>query len=241
MDSIPPPNNLAWSQPPTPSVGETDAKEPLPVKTEAANPYLQYVMARRKALLSVNPKGVLDMKTVNKDWKDVKRSDEISIYQELAKVEKKQLGSSWGLKRKNRKRKMDNTTRKQEKEKKLVTGGQEDRRNDSIVSDTSASSKEIDEEKHTVESLLVKLESLDDEIDIINAENDQVKFEISSASNELAVKKYILESKSDSCDSFQSKYSELLEKHSSCFKKADGDSQSLHVPSISFRGKGPGH
>ena len=239
MDSIPPPNNLDWSPP---SAGETDPKEPLPVKTEAANPYLQYVMARRKALLSVNPKGVLDMKTVNEDWKKVKRSDdEIGIYQELAKMEKEQLGASWGLKRKNRKRKLDNTTRKQEKGKKLVTKGQEDRENDSIVGDASASSKEIDEEKHTVESLLMKLESLDDEIDIINAENDRVKIEISSASNELAVRKYILESKSDSCDSYQSKYSDLLEKHSSCFKKADGDSQSLHVPSISFRGKGPGH
>ena len=178
------------------------------VKTEAANPFLQYLSERKRKFRSLNPKGVVNVKAVIEDWRNL-ADEEKSIYIEKFRIEKENLGDAYrqGRKRKN-------------KEEKEIKVNLKKKNNEIVIEKDDETS--VDAEMHdeqTIEALLNKLEGLDDKIDKSLEENDEFKMKISSASTELAIKKHILVTKTESYDSFKTKYDDLLKKHSNCFKK----------------------
>ena len=65
-----------------------------PAKTEPPNPYLQYLMVRQIALVNIDPKGVLNMKSVNEDWKKLS-DEERNEYRVLSQTDKVLLGSRY--------------------------------------------------------------------------------------------------------------------------------------------------
>ena len=75
------------------------------------------------------------------------------------------------------------------------------------------------DKEQTIGALLNKLERLDEEIYKNLEENDELKREISSESTELTINKHILVNKTESYDTFEAKYNDILKKHSACYKK----------------------
>ena len=93
MENSPPVDAEMLGSRPTASSSKSDTFDKLPpAKTEPPNPYLQYVMVRRIALVNIDPKGVLNMKSVNEDWKKLS-DEERNEYRVLTQTDKFILGS----------------------------------------------------------------------------------------------------------------------------------------------------
>ena len=202
-DTALPPGGLAISSSTTSSKADKLPSE----KTEAANAWLQYLSIRRKALVSVNPKGVLDVKAVLEDWRKLSEGEK-SYYRELFKIEKEMLGPQY----RKRVKKNKEVGRNKEKQGQGVMLLKKFKKKDNIKK-----VEKIADQEDTIESLLVKLGELDSKIEVVGAENEEWRVKIASARTDLAVQKYILSSKNESFDSFNVKYSDLLAKHSGCY------------------------
>ena len=129
-------------------------------------------------------------------------------------MEKIKLGSDY---RKNRKRKpkrtkSNNLSKKGKIHKQKITLSGES------VSRTEKAANSEPKSDNSIFKLLVKLEELDTEIGEMLSKNDAVKDDLCLAGTELAVKKQILDIKSDSQDAFKNKYNNIMEKHSSSYK-----------------------
>ena len=181
------------------------------VKTEAANPYLQYLSERKRQFRSLNPNGAVNVKAVNVDWKNLS-DEERNVYKEKFRIEKEQLGDAYRHGRKRKSKEINERKLKKNNNESLV---QVSRRDDEISVGVETKHDEV----QTIEDLLNKLEGLDEKIEESLKENDELKRELSFASTELAIKKYILVSKTESHDAFETKYNDLLEKHKTCYSK----------------------
>ena len=171
-------------------------------KTEAPNPYIQYIQERRKQLLLLDPKKKLDMRSVNKDWAalpDVERS----VFKERADNDRKQLGSNYRKGRKWKKKKEGNA------------GSTKNKKQDAEVGTSSSAPAEP-----SIEELLNRLEELDNTIEVISISNENLRSEISTINTTLAINRHILESKTESHDAFQTKYNDIVAKHGTCFKSS---------------------
>jgi hypothetical protein len=72
----------------------------------------------------------------------------------------------------------------------------------------------------SIEELLNRLEELDNTIEVISISNENLRSEISTINTTLAINRNILESKTESHDSFQTKYNDIVAKHGTCFKSS---------------------
>jgi hypothetical protein len=177
-------------------------------KTEAANPYLQFLSDRRRKANGVP----LKLKQLQDDWRKMSRAEK-QVHVDKFNMEKAELGSDF---RKDRKKKVKTDVLKIVKvsRKALV------KRVKSVKVKGSVTQGVEDNTQYnpTFESLLKNLEELDKDMDVISVTNDELKNQISSVETELAVKKHVLESKTDSHNAFKGKYNDIMEKHSLCFK-----------------------
>ena len=177
------------------------------VKTEPANPFLQFWKAKKKE----NPGIALNSKLIREQWAGLE-DNERNVYINLYKSEKESLGADY---RKDRKRKLKNSE---------VTKLLKTKQNSAHVSNldkgrkcNKVSNSETEQEEDTIESLLNELEKLDDIIDIKIVENDNLKDEISIVSADLAVKRNTLAATTESYLSFQTKYEDVIKKHKNCY------------------------
>ena len=202
-DTALPPGGLAISSSTTSSKAEK-----LPSKkTEAANAWLQYLSIRRKALVKVDPKGVLNVKAVLEDWRKLSEGEK-SYYRELFKIEKKMLGPQYRNRVKKNKEDGGNKKKQGQGDMPLKKWNKKD---------NIKKVEKIADQEDTIESLLDKLGELDSKIEVVGAENEEWRVKIACGRTDLAVQKYILSIKNESFDSFNAKYSDLLAKHSGCY------------------------
>jgi len=182
-------------------------------KFEANNSYIQYVMERKRLLLSIDPKGVLDNKKVGVDWQNLS-SEERKVYEERYKAEKERLGDDFRKGRKPREKK-----EKKEKTKSLKKSVSHAPVSNTLVQESDPNIF-IDTPSKTISipELLDKLESLDNSFDEASEQNERIEKELFSARVQLEVKKQILHNKAASSDAFNSKYLDLQKQHESCYK-----------------------
>ena len=184
-------------------------KSPDKLKTEAANPYLQFLKERK----SQSPGIPLDIKKVQEEWRKMSE-DQRKVFVERYEMEKIMLGSDY---RKNRKRK-PKKTKSNNLSKKGKIPKQKNTLSGESVSRAEKAANSEPKNDNSIFKLLLKLEELDTEIEGMLLKNDAVKDELCLADTALAVKKQILDIKSDSHDSYKIKYNIIVKKHSSCYK-----------------------
>ena len=187
----------------------TSDKSPDKLKTEAANPYLQFLKERK----SKSPGIPLDIKKVQEEWRKMSE-DQRKVFVERYEMEKIMLGSDYrkNRKRKPKKPKSNNLSKKGKIPKQKITLSGES------VSRAGKAANSEPKSDNSIFKLLVKLEELDTEIEEMLSKNDAVKDDLCLAGTELAGKKQILDIKSDSHDAYKIKYNIIMEKHSSCYK-----------------------
>ena len=138
------------------------------LKTEAANPYIQFLMDRKK-----KSSCVLNMKKVNEEWKNIS-DEERNVFIEKYKVEKAKLGSVYREGRKRKPKKGNQNKLKKRKVSKEISVR-------AAKLGTTDVETEPDEEP-TVEALLGKLEELEEVIDLLSVSNNNINHEISKVS-----------------------------------------------------------
>jgi ATP-dependent RNA circularization protein (DNA/RNA ligase family) len=178
-------------------------------KTEAANPYLQFLSdIRRKA------NGVpLKLKQLQDDWRKMSKAEK-QVHVDKFNMEKAELGSNFRKDRKKHKKvKTDVSKIGKVSRKGLVKRIKSVKVKGSVTQGVEHNTQY----NPTFESLLKNLEELDKDLDVISVTNDELKNQISSVETELAVKKHILEYKTDSHNAFKGKYDDIMDKHSLCF------------------------
>ena len=121
---------------PSPSVQAKGRK----VKTEAANPYLQYLSERKRQFCILNPKGVVNVKSVLKDWRNLS-DEERNVYIEKFKIDRELLGDAY---RHGRKRKEKDENERKLKKKNIEISVQGSGKDDEISVDVQT----IDVIKH---------------------------------------------------------------------------------------------
>ena len=147
-----------------------------PAKTEPPNPYLQYLMVRRIALVNIDPKGVLNIKSVNEDWKKLS-DEERNEYRVLTQTDKVLLGSRY---RKRMRKNVEEKTKKKNQQKlnqvvhdksgELVARSKKSSLNK--AGDGTEETENSTDIEDSIASLLDKLVKIDSEIDCVSAEND---------------------------------------------------------------------
>jgi len=178
-------------------------------KTEATNPYFQFLKSKREELLRANPNGVLNLDLSYQEWQFMSDEDKNPFVLKTA-AEKEELKAK-GVYRKNRRNKAKN----QEKSGKVI-GKKAVKKVDKQklgVKDKNV----MAEREPTITELIKTLEEQDEMIDGIEIIHEEIDNEMSSVNSELYLKKYILESKTKSCNDFYTKYTDLLNKHTSCY------------------------
>jgi len=188
---------------------QTDQQQNIHQKTEATNPYFQFLKSKREELLRANPNGVLNLDLSYQEWQFMSDEDKNPFVLKTA-AEKEELKAK-GVYRKNRRNKAKN----QEKSGKVI-GKKAVKKVDKQklgVKDKNV----MAEREPTITELIKTLEEQDEMIDGIEIIHEEIDNEMSSVNSELYLKKYILESKTKSCNDFYTKYTDLLNKHTSCY------------------------
>ena len=173
------------------------------LKTEPANPFLQFLSAKKKEYPGVP----LNMVVVREEWKGL-TDTERKVYKDLFKSDKEALGNNY---RKERKRKLIETRKITAAKTPLLNIFEEAQARSTVHSNR--------EEKESFDDLLDELEILDDTIDVLTLKNDKLKSLISAAATELAIKKHSLTATTDSFNAFRSKYEDVVSQHNDCYKK----------------------
>ena len=64
------------------------------IRTEAANPFLQFVRVKKSSEKAQNPESKLDMTSVRQEWSSMKDTEK-EVYKEMYLKEKSSMGSSY--------------------------------------------------------------------------------------------------------------------------------------------------
>ena len=174
------------------------------VKTEPANGYLQFIQARKKAGLAVNPNSKVNFQELRSEWREFSE-DQKSVYKKMAQKEKIELGDNF---RKNRSRKIKEVVRskpyKKRPSKKSSETKVQKRNEPKIVNETSLS------------NLMKKYKDIDTEIKVLEEEVENLRSLNQSKSVDLAVGKARLHIKSENVSVLKEKLTNMLRLHSSC-------------------------
>ena len=173
------------------------------VKTEPANGYLQFIQARKKAGLAINPNSKVKLSELIIEWRELPE-DQKAIYKQMAQKEKIGLGSNF---RKNRTRKIkevDESKPSRKERSKKSTKTKVSKNEPKIVNDISLT------------NLMKKYKYMDDGIKVLEEELVDLRSLKLSKSVELAVGKAKLQMKSEIVNILKEKLSNMHRLHSSC-------------------------
>ena len=191
------------------NAGSIKAKHSLKtsrMKTEPANGYLQFMQAKKKAEIALDPNFKLNLGKVQTEWKELSEAQQ-AVYKEMAQMEKIELGNNF---RKDRSRKIKeivaskpckkqrpqrNKRTKPQKQEKFIVG--------------SASDKSL-------ANLMKRYKDMDTEIKTLDANVENLRSDKQSKSVELAVNKARLQIKSENVILLKEKMSNMLRLHTSC-------------------------
>ena len=176
----------------------------IKVKTEPANGYLQFIQARKKADLAINPNSKVKLSELVIEWRELPE-DQKAIYKQMAQEEKIGLGSDF---RKNRTRKIKEADKSKPNKK---PRHKKSTKTKVLIKDQA---KIVDDRSLT--NLMKKYKDIDTDIKVLEEEVEDLRSLQLSKSVELAVGKAKLQMKSEIVTVLKEKLSNMHRLHSSC-------------------------